>query len=166
MRRSMGFGWVSGFLFLNSTLGLAGPTGTLKFPTHVNMRRVFQTFSHIHGSTLGVKKDLKSGSALDHVKESMARFLCPNLDSTLELEPARDAALIYRDLYEAGSNIQDDPQFEKFKNQLPLLMDDPSLEIYAGSVIGKDVSGQVLGIYDLRNHEVIYLGFSHCGSDE
>ena len=52
-----------------------------------------------------------------------------------------------------------------FEEALKPVLNDRTVEVYSGSAGGNNTGGEVMGLYDIRNDQVLFFGFTNCGSD-
>jgi hypothetical protein len=39
------------------------------------------------------------------------------------------------------------------------------LDVLSGGASGNNTAGNVMGVYDIARHEIVFFGFTNCGSD-
>lgn len=65
-----------------------------------------------------------------------------------------------------GSYIPESSDLESLKNLALKSMNNSELEVYNGETSGNNTVGAVMGIYDVKNQEIMVFASSNCGSDD
>lgn len=147
---------------------------SLKEPTGSHVSKVYKAIAAVKGSYHGAYKVVTPTEAhgrtpeqlhLAEIKEAMHRYMCGFFDESIGITRTSAVAEAERDL-DVSNNIEDEKQAKALHDALPALLNDRSLEVYSGSASGNNTMGEVMGVYDTKNDEVTYLGFTNCGSDD
>ena len=89
-----------------------------------------------------------------------AHLLCGFFDDGVTLTETKNAASAVADL-----DLQDNAAETKALTDA-LSGAGKSVEIYSGSASGNNTMGNVLGVYDRENSEVLVISNTNCGSDD
>jgi hypothetical protein len=148
-----------------------------KGPTDTALAKVFTAGQDIDGALLGAYRfNMPGPEATDpvarekRVKEVMHRFMCTFFDDSIDLKrpsgsPASRTQRTLADLdMNDNANGQDDA-VRKFTDGLTDAYGDEKLDILSGGASGNNTIGNVMGAYDVANNQILYFGFSNCGSD-
>jgi hypothetical protein len=111
------------------------------------------------GSTLQEKRQKTVAQAL--------HTLCPYFDDgiALGLTPRNqagldDIAIIFESFMDETSDL------ESLKDIAKNAMESTELEVYNGETSGNNTVGAVMGIYDVKNQEILVFASTNCGSDD
>ena len=53
-----------------------------------------------------------------------------------------------------------------FSSSLSSVLSDSHLDVMSGSASGNNTMGEIMGVYDTTHNEVLFFGFTNCGSDD
>ena len=54
----------------------------------------------------------------------------------------------------------------RLSSTLSRVFANPKMDVLSGGASGNNTIGEVMGVYDTENHEVLFFGFTNCGSDD
>lgn len=111
------------------------------------------------GSTLQEKRQKTIAQALHtlcpYFDDGIALGLTPNNQAGLE-----DIATIFESFIDKTADI------ESLKEIARKAMESTELEVYNGETSGNNTVGAVMGIYDMKNQEILVFASTNCGSDD
>jgi len=105
----------------------------------------------------------------NRVKETMHRYSCRFFDEEIAVgrdgKPEQEVKAI-ADLFEYDQWDMDKADLKAYEDALAKVAADPDLDILSGSASGNNTSGTVLGVYDVKNNEILETTSTNCGSDD
>jgi hypothetical protein len=111
------------------------------------------------GSTVQEKRQRTVAQALHtlcpYFDDGIALGLTPNNQAGLD-----DIAVTFE------SAVNDNSELEALKDIAKKAMDSTDLEVYNGEASGNNTVGSVMGIYDIKNQEILVFASTNCGSDD
>jgi hypothetical protein len=146
-------------------------------PTNKSLQPLNAAGNKMDSSLIGTYKFLKptdeatnQASREKRVKEVMHRFMCGFFDESIDLghdTGAQGAKNAINDL-DLGTNDSDggdSPGAKGVVAAMDAVTKDKDLDVMSGSASGNNTAGEIMGVYDMKNHEIFFFGFSNCGSD-
>jgi hypothetical protein len=103
------------------------------------------------------------------VKEVMHRFMCSFFDESIDLSRHSGAAAVKQTLSDVDMDDNasgEDADVAKFTSALGQVFKDSQLDVMSGSASGNNTAGEVMGVYDIAHNEILFFGFTNCGSDD
>lgn len=130
------------------------------------------TFEHAFVGTYRFNKPTTESTdpvaRMKRVKEVMHRYMCSLFDESIDMTHARGV----RDLKTTIANVNldgnapdDEASARAFSSALSRVLRNRSLDVVSGTASGNNTMGEIMGVYDTAHHEVLYFGFTNCGSD-
>jgi hypothetical protein len=141
-------------------------------PTEKNAASISTAGGKIDNSLVGSFKFLKptnegsdAGARETRIKEVMHRFMCSFFDDSIDIAHRSGAASAKKaiDDLDMGNNVEGDAG--PISAAITAAVSDPDLDVMSGTASGNNTFGNVLGVYDKKNNEITFFGFSNCGSD-
>lgn len=106
---------------------------------------------------------------MKRVKEVMHRYMCSFFDESIDLTHRKGAPQLQSTLKDLELDYYTEDQDASeaaLKSTLTKILANPDLDVMSGPTSGNNTSGAVLGVYDIKNNEVYFYGFTNCGSDD
>lgn len=98
------------------------------------------------------------------VKQAMFLGVCSFFDESIDISVADNATEALAALNEyAGQDGNGEPEL---REALDKAMRTEGLEVYGGYASGNNTGGAAVGIFDLKNNQILVFGSSNCGSDD
>jgi hypothetical protein len=148
----------------------------LKKPTDRDLAALSTATAKLGPAYRGVYRFNKAGlEATDpqarekRIKEVMRRHMCPFFDESIDLGRRSGPNAVGQTLADldlpdnAGNPSAGD--IEALSSALAKVRVNRSLDVLSGSASGNNTIGEVLGIYDTAHHEILFFGYTNCGSD-
>jgi hypothetical protein len=147
-------------------------------PTSKNLLPLFTAGNKIESALVGTFKYLKptdeatnAASRETRVKEVMHKFMCSFFDDSIDLTHQKGAGGANKvvndvDLANNTDTGGDSPEAKAVIAAIGTATGDSQLDVMSGSASGNNTEGEVMGVYDTKNNEVLFFGFSNCGSDD
>jgi hypothetical protein len=147
-------------------------------PTGANLAALSAAGTKIDGALLGTYKFLKPTTEVrdpaareKRIKEVMHRFMCSFFDESIDIVHRSGAAGAKRAVDDLqidrnSDNASDSPVAQALASAIEGAATDSQLDVMSGSASGNNTAGDVLGVYDITHNEVLFYGFTNCGSDD
>jgi hypothetical protein len=107
-----------------------------------------------------------AGARETRVKEVMHRFMCSFFDDSIDIDHRTGAAGAKKAVDDLDLSENDNGDTSAIQSALTKIASDGDLDLMSGSASGNNTFGNVLGVYDKKNNEILFFGFSNCGSDD
>lgn len=150
---------------------------SLRKPTDPALASVYAAANKFESPYLGVFRfnkatNEKTDSALreKRIKEVMHRYMCRFFDESIDIgrntgsNTAR-AKTVIRDLEPDYYMIDEESKIPALESAFAKAYKNPQLDILSGSASGNNTGGAVVGVYDIAHNEILFFGFTNCGSD-
>jgi hypothetical protein len=147
-------------------------------PTDTNMKFLFAAGAKFDSSFLGVYRynkatnEATSAEAREkRIKEVMHRFMCSFFDESIDIAEntgttSKKVSTTLSDL-DIDNNASDEPaNVKSLSTALSFVYKNPKLDVLSGGASGNNTGGNVMGVYDIAHHEILFFGFTNCGSDD
>jgi len=149
----------------------------LKKATDKDLNDFFAATGKLESAYRGIYRFNKAGpeatdpdARMKRVKEVMHRYMCGFFDESIDLGRSTGANAVKATLgdVDLDSNASDASNADtaKLASTLGEVFKNKKLDVMSGSASGNNTMGEVMGIYDMKNNEVLYFGFTNCGSDD
>lgn len=152
-------------------LNAKGRFSVLKKPTDPDLAALYTAGKGFDGAYLGVYRFNKpttegtdAGAREKRIKEVMHRYMCGFFDESIDIGESKTSKEILGDL-DMDNNAGDKDQ-KALTSALDAVLKNKSLDTLSGSASGNNTMGEIMGVYDEKHHEVLYFGFTNCGSDD
>jgi hypothetical protein len=100
------------------------------------------------------------------VKEVMHRFMCSFFDDSIDLGRHDGASAVKQTDSDLDlDNNSGGTDTRAFDDALKGVFSGSRLDVMSGSASGNNTGGNVMGVYDVAHDEILYFGFTNCGSD-
>jgi hypothetical protein len=151
----------------------------LKKPTDADLAAFSTAAAKFDSSYRGVYRFNKAGpEATDplarekRIKEVMHRYMCSFFDESIDI--GRNTGTTTAAVKQALSdvNIEDNASDQSssdvtaITSALTKVYKNKKLDVLSGGASGNNTGGEVMGIYDLAHNEILFFGFTNCGSDD
>lgn len=176
----------TGVLLLTLTLGAASVSTVWAShlekesrPRNVRLHRLYtamKAFSHSRYGVVAIfdssqlQGEDSNDSHLAKVEETIIRFLCPQFENGIQMSRAPSSRegfnFAVKSLKFDLNATDEDDRVNAFSHDLAMVLQDHSLEVYAGQASGENATGEILGVYDVKNEQIAFFGFTSCGSKE
>lgn len=147
-------------------------------PTDTNLAFLDTAGARFDGAYRGVyrfNKATNEATSADarekRIKEVMHRYMCGFFDESIDIgrnsgTTAKKVATAMADvnLDERGNDQKAD--IGKFATALKFVVENPKLDVLSGSASGNNTMGEIIGVYDTAHNEILFFGFTNCGSDD
>ena len=147
----------------------------LRRPTDPALAAVFAAGNKFQTEYVGVYRFNKAttektdpAARSKRIKEVMHRYMCRFFDESIDIGPnrgANPAKSVITDLEPDYYMIDEESKIPALESALAKAYKNPKLDILSGSASGNNTAGAVLGIYDTVHNEILFFGFTNCGSD-
>lgn len=145
-------------------------------PTDHDLHALDAAAAKLENGYLGTYRFEKAGpEATDpaarekRVKEVMHRYMCSFFDDSIDLSRrsgANAAHAILDDLDMTNNASDQDAAVKAFSDALGPVLKNKNLDVLSGNASGNNTMGEVMGVYDVAHDEILYFGFTNCGSDD
>jgi hypothetical protein len=147
----------------------------LRSPTNANLKALYAAGKQFEYGYLGVYRyNRASAEATDpdarekRIKEVMHRYMCGFFDESIDIGRNTGAnrvkaAMTDVNFYDYAYEQEED--VAAFEEALTDVYADPKMDILSGGASGNNTAGNVMGVYDVRTNEILFFGFTNCGSD-
>jgi hypothetical protein len=145
-------------------------------PTDQDLASLYAAGSKFEGAYMGVYRFNKAGpeatdefARMQRVKEVMHRYMCSFFDESIDLGRATGSKRV--DVTLADVDIEDnaydqDADVAAFSSALTGVFGRSDLDVMSGGASGNNTAGEVMGVYDVTHNEILFFGFTNCGSDD
>jgi len=147
-----------------------------KGPTNPDLAALSAVATSIDGPFLGTYRFNKAGpektdpvARQKRIKEVMHRFMCTLFDESIDIARFSGPSALDKTL--SNINFKDNASVseadaKKFKTALSAVLANKELDVESGRASGNNTAGEVMGVYDIAHNEVLFFGFTNCGSDD
>ena len=149
---------------------------SLKAPTSKKLASLYTAGSKFENAYRGVYRFNKaSAEATDpdarmkRVKEVMHRYMCGFFDESIDLGHSSgpsDLKATLSDINMDDNASDQTADVASFSSSLSTVLSDSHLDVMSGSASGNNTMGEIMGVYDKTHNEVLFFGFTNCGSDD
>lgn len=142
-------------------------------PTDADLAALHAVAKKIDGAYLGVQRfNKRTTEGTDpaarekRIKEVMHRYMCGFFDESIDIGRNTKTDKTKQALDDLDfSNTDTGVAPKALEDALRKAYANPKLDILSGSASGNNTVGNVLGVYDVAHDEVLFFGFTNCGSD-
>lgn len=149
----------------------------LKKPTDADVAAFSKAAARFEHSYLGVYRFNKAGPEATEplarekrIKEVMHRHMCSFFDDSIDIGRNTGAGAVKQALRDVNidDNASDQPPADvaALTSALTNVYKNKKLDVLSGGASGNNTVGEVMGIYDLAHNEIVFFGFTNCGSDD
>jgi hypothetical protein len=146
-------------------------------PTDTNLAFLYKAGAKFDGEYLGVYRFNKptneatsADARMKRVKEVMHRYMCSFFDESIDIGRATASKAVSTTLadLDLDRNQGDAPEatVKSLSTALSFVAKNPSLDLMSGGASGNNTGGEVMGVYDIAHNEILFFGFTNCGSDD
>ncbi len=149
---------------------------SLKAPTNKKLGALYANGAKFGNAYRGVYRFNKANAEatdpdarMKRVKEVMHRYMCSFFDESIDLGHASGISDLKATLSDVDmdSNASDQAaDVASFSSSLSTVLSDSHLDVMSGSASGNNTMGEIMGVYDTTHNEVLFFGFTNCGSDD
>ncbi|MBK6694045.1 MAG: hypothetical protein IPG50_17840 [Myxococcales bacterium] len=150
---------------------------SLAAPSDPDLAAFYGAANGLENEYLGVYRFNKPGAeATDpgarekRIKEVMHRYMCGFFDESIDIGRNTGAGRVQATLRDvAVEDYGGDPSpaaIGRLSSTLSRVFANPKMDVLSGGASGNNTMGEVMGVYDTENHEVLFFGFTNCGSDD
>lgn len=149
----------------------------LKKPTDADLAAFSTASAKFDHSYRGVYRFNKAGpEATDplarekRIKEVMHRYMCSFFDESIDIGRNTGAGAVKQALSDVniGDNASDQSAADvaALTSALTNVYKNKKLDVLSGGASGNNTGGEMMGIYDLTHNEILFFGYTNCGSDD
>lgn len=146
-----------------------------KGPTDPDLAALSAVATTIDGPFLGTYRFNKAGpektdpvAREKRIKEVMHRFMCTLFDESIDIARFSGPSALDKTLnnldFRDNAGVSE-AETTKFKTALSAVLANKQLDVESGRASGNNTAGEVMGVYDIAHNEVLFFGFTNCGSD-
>lgn len=151
-------------------------TKLTKGPTDRDLAAFSTAAAKFDGSYRGVYRFNKAGpEATDpaarekRIKEVMHRYMCSFFDDSISLGRNSGASAVKKTLadvnLDSNASAQSAADVAQLTSALTKVYANKKLDVLSGSASGNNTAGEVMGVYDIARNEILFFGYTNCGSD-
>ena len=144
----------------------------LRTPTNASLKAFYATANTINPKYLAVyhfnnptNEGTNADSRAKRIKEAMHRYQCAFFDESIALSRPNDAKDPVADILSSLDQAVPEENKAVFTIKIKPVLADKTLDVWAGSASGNNTMGYTMGVYDMKNNEVLFFGDTNCGSD-
>lgn len=146
-------------------------------PTNKALEALYVAGAKFEYGYLGVYRFNKVGpeatdldARYNRVKEVMHRYMCRLFDEEISMGRNAGGAAKRVETVLSDINLYDyadeqEADADAFSAALTAVYADPNLDVLSGQASGNNTFGEIMGVYDIKNNEILFFGFTNCGSD-
>jgi hypothetical protein len=141
-------------------------------PTDKTLATLAVAANKIDAALIGTYKFLRpttegsdAGVRETRVKEVMHRFMCSFFDDSINIDHRTGATGAKKAVDDLDLSNNAGGDTSAVESAIGKIATDNDLDLMSGSASGNNTEGNVLGVYDKKNNEILFFGFSNCGSD-
>ena len=105
---------------------------------------------------------------MKRIKEVMHRYMCSLFDESIDLSRPSGSNAVKNtlDILDFDRNAEGTTDVGRFSGALGDVFKKKDLDVVAGYASGNNTAGEVMGVYDVAHNEILFFGFTNCGSDD
>jgi hypothetical protein len=102
---------------------------------------------------------------MKRVKEVMHRYMCSFFDESIDLAHTTSAKAALKDVNLDTNASDQSAQVAPLEAALTKVLADKKMDVMSGGASGNNTAGEIMGIYDVTHNEILFFGYTNCGSD-
>jgi hypothetical protein len=104
------------------------------------------------------------------IKEVMHRYMCSFFDESIDIGRNTGAGAVKQALGDVNitdnASDQSPADVAALTSALTKVYGNKKLDVLSGGASGNNTGGEVMGIYDITHNEILFFGYTNCGSDD
>ena len=147
----------------------SGPTDTNLAFLNTAGAKFEQSFRGVYRFNKATTEATSPDARMKRVKEVMHRYMCSFFDESIDIgrsTGAKQVATTMSDVNLSDNASDQTADVAKFSTALSFVFKNPKLDVMSGGATGNNTGGEVMGVYDIAHNEILFFGFTNCGSDD
>lgn len=144
-------------------------------PTDADLKALFEAGSALDNAYIGTYRFMKPKTESTdpkarelRIKETMHKYMCGFFDESIDIgrNTGNKVDAVMKDLDITDNASDEDAKVTAVQKALEKVYANPKLDVLSGSASGNNTLGEIMGVYDTQHNEILYFGFTNCGSDD